>query len=313
MVTIPDAKIVKQNGFVHVAVPETSWQRFEQRLSRGYHAERRWRQIDQLQRELDARKTQPARKTDREIEAELSMSLLEEVMGEQFNSVLKPEEYENLKLRVKLAQREEADRYAAEEKKAVETAHEPAWEEQQQTGIAQEINQMMTAADVVAANPDLRTLTREDLQEVFKGLLPIARSVYYKEGDNIYSDRRLILGALKQRAAQKSASPNGTASSAPAPDPAKAATPAPTASPQGKTPAARAERLNRGADAAARTTSVKAARDTRPAQATTREPTRQTTGPVVSDHEKAVDDYNRLSRAYISSNGFDIPGLEDEE
>jgi hypothetical protein len=316
-VPIEEALITKVGEQVYLAIPEKSFARFQQRVQRGVLFERTSRQLEAERRELEARKNAPARKADAEIEAEITLEALKPYLGDIFDE----KDLDLLKLRVKDAQRDAKEKFDKEERERVDKANETPWEETQVTGLAN------VAIEVWQAFPELKdALTEEQLQEVFASeLTPVKDALFYKKGDEVVANTQYIYDRLKARAAGKKApaaapataattESTKPASTASASAPAPKGNPGTTATPNGKKPVDAAERFNRGVDSnAARTTSVKANRNARPAKANTRDTEkRRRRRPEHVEQARAEDNWRKTERKFLNSDSLDID-IDDDE
>lgn len=311
---IEEAQITRSNGNVFLAIPEKQFARFQARISRGVLYERVSGQLAQEKRDLEARKSAPARKSDSEIEAEITLEALKEHLADIFDE----KDMILLEKTVKLAQKEEAEKYAKSEEARIAEANAEPWESQQAKGLAS------AAIEIWQAFPELKdALTEEQLQEVYTSeLMPVVNSLYYKSKDNpaeVLANTQYIYDRLKARATGKAPAGGGKPANpgskkqskdASAPDPAPKGTPGKTASSaKGKTIAA-ADRFNRGVDAASRTTSVKANRTARPAKANTRDAKgksrRRSPEQDVDRQARAEDNWRATERKFLSSDSLDF-------
>jgi hypothetical protein len=308
---IEEAQITRSNGNVFLAIPEKQFARFQARISRGVLYERVSGQLAQEKRDLEARKSAPARKSDSEIEAEITLEALKEHLAEIFDE----KDMILLEKTVKLAQKEEAEKYAKSEEERIAKASEEPWEAQQAKGLA------LQAVDVWQSFPELKDhLSQEQVQAIYESeLMPVVNSLYFKSKDNpaevlantqyIYDRLKAAVGKLAGgKKPASTGSTKGKEKSAPAPAPK--GTPGKTASPaKGKTIAA-ADRFNRGVDAASRTTSVKANRTARPAKASTRDAkgkNRRRSPEQDTDRQaRAEDTWRATERKFLSSDSLDF-------
>jgi hypothetical protein len=306
---IEEAQIARSNGNVFLAIPEKQFARFQARISRGVLFERTSRALETERRELEARKNAAPRKSDTEIEAEITL----EAIKDHLVDILDEKDLQLLEHKVKLAQKDEAEKYTKAEKERIDKAAETPWEETQVKGLAE------VAIDVWGAHPELKdALTEEQLQEVFASeLLPVKDALFFKKGDDTLANTQYIYDRLKARATGKA--PAGGGKPAPtgstkgkeksAPNPAAKANPGKTATPaKGKTIDA-ADRFNKGVDANARTTSVKANRTARPAKANTRDAKGKTRRRAPESHDvqaQAEDNWRATERKFLSSDSLEF-------
>jgi hypothetical protein len=303
---IEEAVMSEANGHVYFAIPKDKFPRFQNRISRGVAGERMWRQLDQGLRELEARKTAPAAKSDVEIECELTLEVLKPHLAE----LMDERDIENLELRIDKAKNDAAKAYATAEGERVAKASEPTWEEQQVSLIAKQV------LEIVAANETLRGLSKEELEEVYeKELLPIRNGLVWLEGDAPMGNTQYIYDRLSARAksaAGRKAEATTDTSKTPAPKPETPSVKAGDSQvPARKTAADAADRFNRGVDAAKKpgTTSVKANRDRPAKNGATRHDEPETKAPrksLMEEQAEAEDDLRRTTRSFMGADGFDF-------
>jgi hypothetical protein len=191
---IEEAQITRSNGNVFLAIPEKQFARFQARISRGVLYERVSGQLAQEKRDLEARKSAPARKSDSEIEAEITLEALKEHLAEIFDE----KDMILLEKTVKLAQKEEAEKYAKSEEERIAKANEEPWEAQQAKGLA------LQAVDVWQSFPELKDhLSQEQVQAIYEAeLMPVVNSLYFKSKDNpaeVLANTQYIYDRLKAR------------------------------------------------------------------------------------------------------------------
>lgn len=311
-VKIDEAKISRFNGHLWAVVPEKQASRFLQRISRGAQYERVSRQLDRDRRELEARKTAPAQKSDSEIEAEITLEALKPFLGE----ILEPKDVQLLELRIENAKSKVKSEYAAAEQARLAKASETPWEEQQADLLDDVIAGMLK-------HPELAGLTADVVDEIKeKEFLPVRNALIFQENGQPVGNTQFIFERLKRARtaaaaapAAASAAPADTTKPASSQTSAKADTSASTAT---KKPADQADRFNRGADAAAKpaapsTTSVKAKRDARPAKGAPRAE-KAAAGRTRSSRDEradAEDHVRKTDRKFMNSPGFDFD--EDDE
>ncbi len=322
--SIEEASIQRANGFHYLAIPDGKFERFAQRVSRGVAGERMWRQLDAGIRELEARKAAPPRKSDAEIESELTLELIKPYLPE----FLSDEAVQMLEVRIENAKLKNAAEYETAEASRIAKAQEPTWDDQQADLVKQQVLR------TVAENPELAALSPQELWDFYESeLLPVRNAIVWKEGDQILGNTEYIYNRLVARAKTRAAAPSTT--NAPPKSEGNANT-GTTSAPQSGTPAAKAghspapatrtkadnaETFNRGvkegAEAAKpRTTSVKANRDqARPPQRTTRDdadrPSRRSAEPREHAHV-AEDSARRKERAWLRNPTLDVPDDGDD-
>jgi hypothetical protein len=308
---IEEAQITRAGGNVFIAIPEKQFARFQQRISRGALYERTGRQLESERKELEARKNAPPRKSDAEIEADITLAAIKEHLPD----ILDERDLALLEARVKLAQKEEGEKYAKLEKEHIEKANETPWEETQVRGLAD------TAIDIWQSFPELKdALTEEQVQEVFTAdLLPVKDALFYRKDKDTLANTQYIYDRLKARATGKTpaggkkpaAGSTKPATDKSAPNSAAKANPGKTATPaKGKTADA-ADRFNRGVDAAPRTTSVKANRTARPGKAATRDAgSKRRRHSDADENVRAEDNWRKTERNFLSSDSLEF---DDDE
>lgn len=294
---IEDARITKVkdaagNSHVLISVPEKAYGQFAGRISRGIDAERQVREMGQMRRDLEFQKNAPRPKSDAEIEATMFM----EALGDQVNELFTPEQLENLKLRVQIAQGAEKTNFAkAEETRRSEAESGEQWTRSQIDVLVNEAFDLVEAADAAGADEAvavLKGMTPEQIKETLDELaLPMREKLVWKENGETFVNNEYLFRLLKRARAS-----SGAAAPAPAGQtaaPAKATT--------------EGERFNKGQESAAapRTTSLKERRGI-PAPAN-RRPNRE---PVPSSKQRtdaqiAEDDYRKLQRKMSRSNDFE--------
>jgi hypothetical protein len=319
LVAIDEAKISKANGHLFIAIPEKEGNRFLTRLSRGIVGEKLWRDLHNGLRELDARKNAPPAKSENEVEADVVMELLKPSLGKLYVENEKGEmvpflddrDMQLLELKIENAKTKTKTEYATAEAARVAKAAEAPWEEQQIHGLAQQV------ASLIQNFPDLQSLTKEEIEEVYqRELLPVRNALVYRDEKGSYANTQFMYDRLKDRADRKKAAAATSDPSAltQTPQGNSATTAAPE---QGKTKTDKAERFNRGVDAAkTRTTSVKANRDDRPRKRNTRDgderSRRKKARTPREERESAEDEWRRTERAFLNSPDLDFNVSESE-
>ena len=334
-VAIGEAKITRADGHVYLAIEEKDFPRFQARVSRGIVGEQLYRKLEEGVRELEARKTAPPPPSEAEIEAKLVLDAIKD----ELPNLLDEKDLEILELRIKNAKHEAQVEYHQQEEARVAQAREPQWDDQQAEGIAN------TMIGLVQAFPELKGLSREQLEEVYeRELLPVRNALYFREGEQLFANTQYMYDRLKARvgsgtpagsapatdtpasgkAKDTGAAPSGAAASASNRTPAggnTAGNSGSTAKPKGNV-ATSAERFNRGVDAGAkpRSTSVKNNRNgSASAQRTTRagERDNRRSTPGTRDRQMAAEDaVRKTTRNWLNSDSLDLEdGLEegDEE
>lgn len=313
---IDEAVVTKHGDHMMIAVKATDFPRFQQRMQRGVVADRMWRQINDAVNEIEEKraleKDAPQPKGDKEIEAEVILEYLNEkdpTTGQTLLSqIADPKDLKWLADRVKRRQLEHKDEFAKtrgefvtkrqEERAAqAETAGEG---EVQLRGMAKVLMDMTSEeggypAEVVAVFKDA---TPDELKKIYGALVPLRRSLYWKEGKEWYADTQLMLNTAKQELAKirQSATPG------------KPGTPAAKVDPK----TARAERLNKGQET--QSTSLKNKRaPLRPSDSSghPRKPAPASEKTAHTRARDAEDTYRKKTRDYLNSDGFDLP--DDDE
>lgn len=304
-VDIPEAQITRAAGHTIFSVKDADANRFMNRLSRGVVAEKVWHDITQMKRELEAERTAPPRKSETEIEAEHVLEILKPQLAE----LLSPEQLENLELKVALAKRDYAEKYATERKTHIDGAvNKVAPEEQQQQEQEQTLKGLAAHLIAFRDHEQLRDLTDDELRKAYQELAPLQRAVYWKDGDkyvanNTYIAQRLL--AIKQG---RSAAATGTGA------PAKANTATADATPTDSAATVKGERFNAGVDSAAKpnTTSLKANRGKKGKRSREERNTRNAERSrerqhVQSREQDAEDEWRKTTRDLMRSPTLDFP------
>lgn len=317
-VPIEGVQVQRTNGWAMLAMPEKELGRFNALLGRGYLAEKFWRNLKAERQAFDFERSAPPRKSDTEIEAEILAAALEPHLAD----FLSDDQIANLKLRIELAKREEADKYSASEQQRRTKHDEDARVAEERAGEPQAALDWMRREFLhVLGSPEFgmgqHNFSEKDVVEVFDRLVPYVNSVIYKDGADWFSRRDLIVRELRAKAAGRSAA------SAPAAAPA-GARPAPSAgnarprnasASAGKPDAAtQAERFNKAQNSADRTTSVKANRGkggSRPRAGSPGRTTREQ--PRRSKAERAEDNWNATKKGFLRSNSLDFDEPDDDE
>jgi len=296
-VPIEEASIQRANGVVYIGMKEEAFSRFQQRISRGVVGERMWRDLQNGLKELEAKRSAPARKSDAEIEAALTYEALKPHLAE----FLDDKDIQLLEAKIELAKANAAKEYDKAESDRMAKATETPWEEQQATLLD-------TAVREIAANNPNLGLTPDEIEDVLqKELLPVRGALITRDKDGTYGNTQYMFDRLKARASSRqtgAAAP--AAAAAPSTTPAKAGNSSTTA-----TSAAdkRADRFNRGVDAAPRTTSLAARRgESRPANGATRRSGRRGGRKLTpqEQRERAEDRFRKKEREYLKSPGLDF-------
>lgn len=288
-------KDAQGNEHVVIAVPAKEYQQFEHRIGRGIAAERQWREITETRRELELQKTAPKPKTDAEIEASMFVEALSKMPGSEegvslLDEIFSPEQLENLKLKVQLAQAKERTDFATSEAKRREdaTAGE-TWQKEQTDTLVNE------AFDLVESHPDLKGMSEDEVREILQELaMPVRDKLVFREDGQTYANTEYLFKLLKR----------GRVSPPPAPAPTNASA-APVVPEKKADPA---ERFNRGQESAAqpRSTSLKNNRTTRP-QPNGRTP-REATDPKDdrTPQQKAEDEMRKTRRSMMRTDTLDF-------
>jgi hypothetical protein len=298
-VTIEEASIQRANGVVYIGMKEEQFARFQQRISRGVVGERMWRQLQDGLKELDVQRSAPARESDAEIEARLTY----EALKPHVKDFLDDRDVELLEAKIELAKANSAKAYSTAETARAAKAKEVPWEAQQATALEE------TARGIVAADPELAGLSSEEIDDVIQNeLLPVRAALITRDdAGEMYGNTQYVFDRLKARASNKKTGANATAAgAAPSKTPATTGNSSTTAS---SATDKRADRFNRGVDAAPRSTSFAARRgESRPANGATRRSGRRGGRKLTpqQDRERAEDRYRKKERDFLKSPGLDF-------
>ncbi len=300
-VKIEEAIISKHDGHVFLAIPEARFERFTSRIAKGVVGERVARQLQQERREFEAQKAAPPKKSDTEIEAELTL----EKVKPYLDQILDANDVRELELNVREAKAQRDKDYTAAETERMAKAAEEPWEEEQVSLLADQVY-------VVLKHPDLAGIDMNVVEDIYKTeMLPIRNALIYKEGDGKFANQEWIYNRLKRAVGSTAAS---TAPVKPAPSVGASSGNADTSSTTAiKKPTDKADRFNAGVDAGAkpRTTNVKAGRDAArpPARATRDEresPRRQLTPAMAAE-----DRVRKSTQDWLASDSLDFVGDDD--
>lgn len=318
-VPIEEARILRREGHVYIAVPEPEFARFQARIGRGVVGEKMWRTLNQGLQEVEAERQKVAeerslleavpRKSEAEIEAEEVLAALKPHLAD----LLDEKDQELLDKKVKLRVIEEGRAWDERAK---------TWREERQQEAAQQAeaaNEEDTAlqgiAEVVVtlveSHPELSGMTEAQTKAAYQELARMRRAVYWREGGEWLANTQLAFDILKR---YKSTSPAVT------PAPAPAATSSATATASGspsQAPASAATtdaaRFNRGVESAAgpTTTSVKARRSAgkgRPPEGTTRtDRAARRRNPATRDPQMdAEDEYRQMRKNLLRSDTLEF-------
>lgn len=328
VVPIEEAQVTKANGYTIFSVKDEQAPRFMDRLNRAHLFEQNRVAIEQRVqalaagiKELETERAAPQAQTDAEIEAAIVLATVMPHLEE----ILTPEQFENMKLRVKLAQKDHRDSFTTKRKEYFDGVAKKQEDEAapQQDIATQEKGIVDTLFGVFREHQaELTGLTEKELRQVHEDLTKIGRAVYWKEGGEWYHNTQLVFDHLKR---QKDAMSSGGSSDAP---PAKGNTAAGTsdagtggsadAKPDGKGTSdkpAKGDQFNRGVDSAAkpRSNSLKNGRERqRPRdERNTREPANASSRREKPAEMVAEDQYRKTTRAYLNSDSLDFE--EDDE
>lgn len=304
---IPEAMLSKVNGHHMLAIKDAEFPRFQARMSKAVIAEQMWRPLQEAvaaleeQRAIDAEG--PKSTTDKEIEADTIIEFLQgKVKLEDGSEVTRmslvatPQEVAWLADRVKVKQLEHKAKFTTDRQEfitkrqeaAAAKAAETEEPETQLRGMAQ------TLFEMVKEHPDFKDVSQDQVREIYKALVPIGRSVFWKDPkDGWVANTELMYATAKDVLAK-----------------ARAATPAKpgtTAGTSDKTK--RAERLNKGSNS----TSLKNKRTPlNPGKTGTTEKRKESERETSHSKAAAADaKYRQTTRDYLKSPGFDIPDDED--
>lgn len=311
-----DEALVTKSGDHHIlAIKSTDFPRFQQRMGRAVLADQMWRPLNEAVAELEEARALvaegPKQQTDGEIEAQTIIEYLNEEVqltdGTKTTrmalAIPDPRELTWLTDRVKRRQLEYKQKYETDktafvtkrqETRAAE-ATESSEPETQLRGIASIV---LDFANEQSDNPQeikdlFKGVTEAEMKAVYGALVPLRRSLYWKEGKEWFADTQLIYNTARQEIAKLRA----------AATPGKPGTPATTDKTR------RGERLNKGSS----TTSLKTKRA--PLDPAKRHPRGSDSEAKENSHTRAQrneDSYRKATRSYMNSPGFDL-GDDDEE
>lgn len=288
LLPVEEAKVIEQGDHMIIAVPKKDFNQFQHRISRGISAERQWREIHKTRQELDFEKAAPKPRSDAEIEADLFMKAL----GEQINELFTPEQLDNLKLRVQIAQRDEKDTFAkTETARRAEVDSGDAWTKSQVETLTNE------AFDLMENHPELKGMTPEQLESALREVaMEVRDKLVFKENGETFANTELLFKLLKREFLSSGR-----------PAPAAAGTPE---TPKKTTDA---ERFNGAQDTAAKpaTTSLKAGR--KPSAPAPSRPSRERVLAAAQRDERqdAEDALRKTKRRMMSSATLDWDDEDD--
>lgn len=314
-VPIAEATLTRVNGHHMLAIKDADFPRFQQRMSKAVLADQMWRGLQDAVSELEeARAIEaegPKSKGDMEIEADTVLEFLkgkvqleDGTVTTRMALVASAEQLAWLADRVKMKQLEHKSAYETErktfvDKRAEDRATKAAEGEEPETQLRGIGSILMDMANEASEFPQevkalFKGATQEEIKGIFADLVPIRRSVFWKEGKEWFSNTELILNTAKASLARLRAT-----------TPAKAGT---TVSTSDKTK--RAERLNKGST----TTSLKTRRTPlNPGKTGTTEkkPEGEQRENSHTRAQKAEAKYRQTTRSFMNNPGFDIDDEED--
>jgi hypothetical protein len=298
-VPLDGVQVSRKDGYAIIAMPEKALGRFNERIARGHLAEKFWRELKAERDTFEFERAAPPKKSDAEIEGQL----IAEAMKPHVADFLSLEQIENLELRIAIAKREASDEYTKNEATRRTTADtERSTREEQANEPAVALDWMRQEFLHVLGNPQFNmgplNLTPEEVTQVFNDLVPLRKAVVYREGNDWYSERDVIVQRLRAKAAARSsaAAPAGV-----------------TAAPAASRAVATAERFNKGQATAATpgkapaSTSVKANRATNGQRPRSGSPARSTREPPrVSPQQQAEDNWVNTRKRLMRSDSLDF-------
>lgn len=301
-------KVTDAKGGEHfvIAVPAKDYPRFQQRLGRGIAADRRWRELQEKEREIDFQRSAPKPRSDAEIEATMFIEALSKMQGTEEGSklldeIFEPQELENLKLRVQIAQgKEKTDFATAEEKRRSDASAGDEWSRFQADTLVNEAFDLVEKyADETGKRP-LEGMTPDEIRGILQDLaMPVIDKLVYRENGETFVNNEYLFKLL-QRGRGAPRTPAPTPSDAPAVPDKKVAG---------------AERFNKGQDSAAqpRSTSLRQNRGTRPQgnPRTSRDQDRRPQDDRTAQ-QIAEDQQRKARRKMMTSPSLDFDDEEDD-
>lgn len=315
-VAIPEAVLSKVNGHHMLAIKDADFPRFQQRIQRGALADSMWRGLNEAVAEMEEQRAidaeGPKSKSDAEIEASTILEYLQEkveledgtVTTRMALAVPTKRELDWLADRVARRQLEHKNTFATErktfvDKRAEERAAASAQNDEPEAQLRGLAALVMDMADEQSEFPQevkdlFKGVTEAEMKAIYGDLMPIRRSVFWKEGKDWFSNTELILSTAKASLAKLRAATPGK----------KPGTPAAGSKTR------RAEQLNKGSNS----TSLKSRRaPLNPGKSGT--PGKRSEEPRETAHSKAgaaEAKYRQTTRQFLNSPDFDIPDDGDE-